>query len=183
MLDLRPDDPATFADGRERTDVRVRDLGPLADNRRTADDAVFNLRPALKDHLAVELGLIVHGAIQPADDALQNQSVRVENILELASVLPPSGNKMRLDIPPIFDQILDRVRDLELIAPGRFDGIHRVEDIFIEQIDADEGQIAFRLFGLFDEPDDPSVAQLRDAEQLRIGDFGQKNEGIRSLGL
>ena len=50
-----------------------------------------------------------------------------------------------------------------------------VEDLRTEHVDADQRQVADPLFRLFDQPDDLAVAQLRDAEHLRVRHLGQQN--------
>ena len=50
-----------------------------------------------------------------------------------------------------------------------------VEDRVAEHVDADEREVALGLLRLLDEPHDPAVRQLGDAEHLRIGHAGEQN--------
>ena len=52
---------------------------------------------------------------------------------------------------------------------ARLDPVDRLEDLRTEHVDADERQVADRFLRLLDEPDDLAVAELGDAEHLRIG--------------
>ena len=53
--------------------------------------------------------------------------------------------------------------------------LHRLEDLRAEHVHADERVVADRLLGFLDETDDLAVAQLGDAEHLRIGNARQQD--------
>ena len=78
----------------------------------------------------------------------------------------------------VVDQILDGVRDLELVPPGRFDRFDGLEDVRVEHVDADERQVALRLFGLFHQADDPAVLELGHTEHRGIRHGCQENQGV-----
>ena len=84
---------------------------------------------------------------------------------------------MRVHLEAAVDEVLDGVGDFELAASRRLDLVDRVEDVLVEHINADQGQIAFRLLGFFFEAQDAAAArrQLGDAELLRMGHFGQQD--------
>ena len=76
-----------------------------------------------------------------------------------------------LDDVAVIDQPLDRVGDLVLVAPRRLDGVDGLEDVRVEHVDADQRQIAGRVFRLLDQPLNRAIgAQLGDAERGRIVD-------------
>ena len=76
---------------------------------------------------------------------------------------------VRLDPQPAVDQLLDRVGDLELVAPRRLDRARRVEDHRREHVHADQRQVRRRLLRLLDQAHDALAVQLGDAVVLRIG--------------
>ena len=71
--------------------------------------------------------------------------------------------------------ISSSLRKLGLIA------LHRLEDRRREHVDADQREIALRLLRLLDQPHDRAVAQLGDAEHLRIGHARQQDLRRRLL--
>ena len=76
----------------------------------------------------------------------------------------------------LVDQPLDGIGDLELATGGRTDAFDRIEDVVVEHVNADEGQIALGLPRLLDETSDLSVfRQLGDAEFLRIGNLREQD--------
>ncbi len=50
-----------------------------------------------------------------------------------------------------------------------------VEDLRAEHVDADQGEVALRLLRLLDQPHHAAVAQLGDAEHLRVGHARQQD--------
>ena len=90
---------------------------------------------------------------------------------------------MRLDARVVIDEVLDRVRDLELATLGRLDGVDRLEDFRSEEIDPDQHQVGLRMLRLFLEPGQATVAQFRHAEPLGLADFRQQQQRVRLLTL
>ena len=81
------------------------------------------------------------------------------------------------------DQVLNGVGDFQLVAEARLDPVDRLEHLRAEHVDADEREVADRLLRLLDQPHDLAVAQLGDAEHLRIGHARQQNLRRRPLAL
>ena len=65
--------------------------------------------------------------------------------------------------------ISSSLRKLGLIALDRLEHRRR------EHVDADQREVALRLLRLLDQPDDPAVVELGDAEHLRIGHARQQD--------
>src|SRR5262249_62312853 len=98
----------------------------------------------------------------PADEPLgpqQTPPVRLEDVVDLPRVLPPPADDVMVDDLSMVDQVLDRVRDLELVPERRLDVVHRFEDGCVEHVHADEREVGARLLGLFDKPDDAVSVQ------------------------
>ena len=71
------------------------------------------------------------------------------------------------------DEPVDRLGDLQLPSPGRFQLPHGFVHCRREEVDADEREVAFGLLWLFFQPDDfTGVIQLGDTELARIRVFG-----------
>ena len=127
---------------------------------------------------------LVQLALDVADDGAEHEAVGLEHVLELAGVLPPAGDHVRLDAQAAVDHVLDGVGDLELAAGAGRDGLHAVEDGRGEEVHADQGEVAARLGRLLDEPRHVPVAvELGDAVALRVGDLLQQDERIRAARL
>ena len=120
-------------------------------------------------------------AVDAPLQGLEDQPVRLEHVLELAGVLPPAVDDVRADGQAAIDQVLDGVGDLELVAEARLDPVDRLEHFGPEHVDADQRQVADRFLRLLDQPDDLAVAQLGDAEHLRIGHARQQDLRRRLL--
>ena len=140
-----------------------------------ADDRPLHDRAGLDHHLALDAALGVHLAVDAALERVEDQAVGLEHVFQLAGVLPPALDDVRLHGQAAIDQILDRVGDLQLVPEAGLDPVHRLEDLRAEHVDAHERQIADRLLGLLDQPDHPPVLQLRHAEHLRVGHLGQQD--------
>ena len=75
--------------------------------------------PGLHDHAPVALR-VDELAVDAGLDAVEDQAVGLEHVVEAAGVLPPALHDVRLDALAGVDEVLDRVGDLELAA--RADG-------------------------------------------------------------
>ena len=135
--------------------------GPRMTERSTTAPASMTTLPSIRDSASTD-------AVDAPLDRVEDQPVGLEHVLELAGVLPPAVDEVRPHLEAAVDQVLDGVGDLELVAEARLDALHRVEDRRREHVDADQREIALRLLRLLDQPDDPAVGQLGDAEHLRI---------------
>ena len=109
---------AVAVDGSIRPDVAIVDDRPLADDDRPADGAVGDLGAVFDDDAAVDLGILDRAA-DVRVERIQDQPVGLEHVLELAGVLPPALDDMRLDALALVDQALDGVGDLQLAARAR----------------------------------------------------------------
>ena len=118
MLDLGVLDRAALADRRVRADVAVGQPRAGADDRRPADRAALEPGARLDDDPAVDLR-VDQLAVDPPLDRVEHEPVGGEHVLELAGVLPPALDDVRLDAAARVDQVLDRVGDLELAAAPR----------------------------------------------------------------
>ena len=66
----------------------------------------------------LEHGALAGLGLEHGLEAVEDQAVGLEHVLELAGVLPPAGDHVRLHAQAAVDQVLDGVGDLEL-APRR----------------------------------------------------------------
>jgi len=175
------DDPV--ADRGVGADEAVAEPAPGADDGGAADRAPLQPAAGADRHGALERGLeqlAAHVALQRAQD----QPVRLQHVLELAGVLPPAGDDVRLDVQAAVDHVLDRVGDLELAARAGHDRLHALEDGRREEIHADKGEVAARLRRLLDQPRHAAVAvQLGDAVALRVGHLLQQDQSVRTVGV
>src|SRR4029453_14396712 len=76
-------------------------------------------------------------------------------------------------------QPLDRVGDLQLVAPRGTDCVHRLEHVAVKNVDADQGQIAGRLFRLLHQPHNlPIGPHFGHAILARVRDAGQHDLAV-----
>ena len=178
VLDLGVADLATGADGAERPDEAVRDLGARPDDGRAAHMAAHQAGAGLDHDPAVELAVGVDLAVDAPLDPLEQQAVGLEQRRELPGVDPPPAQDLGQDRVAGVDQPLDGVGDLELAPPRRLDGAHRLVDLVVEEVHADQGEVRGRHRRLLDQPEDPAGAvQLRHPELLRVVHVGQQDLG------
>ena len=81
-------------------------------------------------------------------ELLEDELVRLEEVLGFACVLPPALNLLDADLVPIGEERLDRVGYLQLASPGGLDLADGVEDLVVEDVDADEGPVTDGLLML-----------------------------------
>ena len=81
----------------------------------------------------------------------EDELVRLEEVLGLACVLPPALDLLDADPVSVGEERLDRVGYLQLASPRGLDLADGVEDLVVEDVDADEGPVAYGLLGLLDE--------------------------------
>ena len=140
VLDLGVADIATGADGAERPDETVRDLGARPDDGRAAHMAAHQAGAGLDNDPAVELAFGVDLAVNAPFHPLQQEAVGLEQRRELPGVDPPPAQDLGEDHVASVDQPLDGVGDLELAPPRRLDGAHRLVDLVVEEVHADQGE-------------------------------------------
>ncbi len=164
------------ADRGERSDVGVLDDGAAADDGGAPHRALRDAGAGLHDHLAQDLALL-DLSLRAWRQRVEDDAVGLQHVLEPARVLPPSLDHVRPHEVAMVDQPLDGVRDLELAARRRHDGLHRLEDRRVEHVHADQRQVRGRRLRLLDEPHDIAVAQLGHAELARVGHRARAGSG------
>src|SRR5207249_11351044 len=102
----------------------------LDDGARPDPDAPLDPGPCLDRPLDLPL------------DVLQEEMVRLEDVFRLARVLPPARDDVGFELPPLDPQMVEGLRDLELVPPRRFEVVDDREDRRAEQVDPDEGEVA-----------------------------------------
>src|SRR5438046_8744045 len=97
--------------------------------------------------------------------------VRLEDVFRLARVLPPARDDVGLELPSLDPQMVEGLRDLELVPPGRFEVVDDRENRGAEQVDPDEGEVAPWRLRLLDDGDDVRLpSEFAHAGSLRRGD-------------
>ena len=155
------------------------DSRPWADDDGTADHGVDDLRSFGDHDLALDPALVVDGSLHVVLLRVEDGAIGFEHVGRLAGVLPPPLDDVRVDGAAVVDEPLNRVGDLELVAPGWFDRLDRIEDRLVEHVDTDESEVRFRLLRLLGETDDLAFsAELGDAELRRIRNGCQEDLGV-----
>ena len=180
MLHLAAPHGDTIADGGEGADVRVLDHRPLADDGGAADRALEDARPLFHDDLAQDLR-VRDRAVAVGKQGVENDAVRLQEILEPSRVFPPPLDHVRAHDLARVDEPLDRIRDLELPPRRGCDGLDGPEDGGVEHVDAHQRQVRRRRLGLLDESHHLAVAQLGDPELARVGHPRQQDLAIGLL--
>src|SRR5262245_29470539 len=168
VLDFRVAHLSIAHDRSKWPDIGVDDFRTSADDDGTAYHRVLDDGAGFDDHLALDSRLDIDGAIDAPLNRVENQPIRFEHVLEFAGILPPAVDDVRPHFQAAVDQVLDGIRDLQLVAEAGADGPDGLEHGRREHVDANQGKIAFRLRRLFNQPDDPAVRQFRYAEHLWI---------------
>ena len=120
VLDLGPADRDPADDRGVRADVGVLDHAACPDDRPVRGWRSARARARL-DHDAPR-SCCRRPARPPCGGAdFEDQAVGLQQVVQLAHVLPPSLHDVRLDPQSPVDQRLDRVGDLELVAPRGLD--------------------------------------------------------------
>ena len=139
-----PSIDAALADRRIRPDVAVGQPRARADDRRPAHRRALQPRARL-DTTRPSTLRVDQLALDAPLDAVEDQPVGLEHVVQAAGVLPPALDDVRLDAPAGVDEVLDRVGDLELAARAGLDRARRVVDPRREHVDADEREVRRRL--------------------------------------
>src|SRR5918996_1161916 len=183
VLDLAGHHGAVLVDRGVRAHQRVLHDRAPADDRRAADHRPRHLGTVLHHHSPDDprrpVDLTVHARLEPG----QHHPVRLEQVLELAGVLPPPGDHLGPDRAAGVDHPLDRVRDLELAPPGGLDAVDRLMHRSVEQVHADQRQVGDPLLRLLDEPDHTVPLEHGHPEPLRLADLGQEDLRVRRVPL
>ena len=99
---------------------------PITAGPRTTERV--SVAPGLDHDPALDPRVLVDLALELGLQLLQHQAVGLEHVGELAGVLPPAAHDLGADRVAVVDQLLDRLGDLELAAPGGLERAGGVED-------------------------------------------------------
>src|SRR2546422_2510249 len=175
-LDVRPDDARVIADRGVGPDVcSGADYAVLPDRDGPADHASLPDCGALLDpHPPDDLGPLLDGPLGPGLDALEDEVVRLEDVLWAARVLPPAVHEERLHRAAPLPEVVDRLRDLQLVPPRRLQTVDDGEDRGPQEVNPDERQVALRRLRLLDQAHDVALrVEFRDAEPFGVVDRAQ----------
>src|SRR5665811_1374827 len=114
VLDFGAADSDVLAERGVGADVGALDPRAGADHRRAAHGRATQLRPGLDHDPALDLAGLVDLAVDARLELLEHQAVGLEHVGELAGVLPPAADDLRLDLVAVLDQALDRLGYLQL---------------------------------------------------------------------
>jgi hypothetical protein len=93
-------------------------------------------------------GGIFHGSAVIGLQVVEDELIGLQEVFWSACVLPPALDFLYLNLGPGLEEDLDGVCDLQFSSPGGFDLFYGVEDLVVEDVDADEGPVADGLLGL-----------------------------------
>src|SRR2546426_8935048 len=118
-FDVRADEARTVSDRGVRSDI-----GARADDTIAADDdGAFhhtsrrNDRPFPDSHTSFNGRALFDCAVNSPLDVVEEKVVRLEDVLRLPGVLPPTLHDGGPDPTALFPQRVEGFRDLELVAP------------------------------------------------------------------
>jgi len=100
-------------------------------------------------------------------DVLEDDAVRREEVAHLPGVDPGVAHDLGPNVGAEVDQLLDRVRDLELAPRRGRNLVDGFEEALVEHVDADDGQVGRWLGGLLDQSPRPA-AFVQDEGGRRI---------------
>src|SRR5438093_8040205 len=139
-LDVRADEPRAVSDRRVRTDISARTNHAI-----TADDhGAFHHtsrrddRPFPDSHASFDGRALFDRPVNPPLDVVEEEVVRLQDVLRLPGVFPPALHDGGPDPPALFPQLVERLRDLELVSPRWLLPLDDGEDVLPEQVDSDE---------------------------------------------
>src|SRR6266704_2585819 len=171
LNDRIPDDDRCF-------DVRADDDGAFHHTSRRND------RPFPDSHTSFNGRALFDCAVNSPLDVVEEKVVRLEDVLRLPGVLPPTLHDGGPDPTALFPQLVEGFRDLELVAPRWLLPPDDREDIFPEQVDSDQGELGLGRLRFLDQGDDvPLGVELRDAELLRVRDATEHHLGVIAFRL
>src|SRR3989441_11848603 len=170
-FDVRADEARTVSNRRVRAHIGARTDDAIAAD----DDGAFHHTPRRDDrafpdsHASFDRRALFDRPVNPPLDVVEEQVVRLEDVLRLPGVFPPTLHDGGPDPPALFPQLLEGFRDLELVAPRGLLPLDDREDIFPEQVDSDQGELGLGRLRFLDQGNDvPLGVELRDAELLRV---------------
>ncbi len=180
VLDLGVADVATGADGAERPDEAVRDLGARPDDGRAADwlrtrraPASITTRPS--SWLSASTSPSMRRSIPSRSRRLASSS----GVSFPVSIHHPARTSERTMCPASISHWMASV----ISSSPRPDGLmelHRLVDLVVEEVHADQGEVRGRHRRLLDQPEHPAGAvQLRHPELLGVVHVGQQDLGGR----
>ncbi len=159
VLDGGATDGGSFADTGKRTDEAVHDPAIRTDDHWSANPAVLHHRavgdvhPPLNDACVVDLTSVAR-----LTGGIEHGGVCGEEVVFLSRIQPPLFDGPRLNLSAAVEQVLDRVRDLQLPPIRGLDGVDRVMNARSEEIHAHQCQIGRRISWLLHEADDLALA-------------------------
>src|SRR5213080_5295393 len=108
--------------------------GPYHTSRR-------NNRPFADSDASLDGRALFDRPVNPPLDVVEEQVIRLEDVLRLPGVFPPTLHDGGPDPPALFPQRVERLRNLELVAPRWLLRLDDREDIFPEQVDSNQGEL------------------------------------------
>src|SRR5215469_10674397 len=180
ILDLAVGDRASGRDRGERADVGAGHLGIGADDGGPDDPRPADPGSGVHHHTTDEFARRVHLAGHRPFGALQDGPVDLQHVRDIAGVLPVARDDRGVDLATAAHQPLNRLGDLQLSPPRRFQMRYRLVYRRREQVDADQRQVALRLPRLLLQADELAGAvEFRDPELPWVRHLGQHDMGIR----
>src|SRR5881394_3151835 len=153
VLDFGAADAHLLADRGIGTDVGALDPRAGADHGRAADHGAAHFCAGLDHDPTLDPRVLVDLAVEACLELLEDKAVGLKHVGELAGVLPPAADHLGADLLTTLDQALDRLRYLQLTAPGRLQRAGGREDRRLEEVDADQGEVRRRVLRLLDQAD------------------------------
>ncbi len=171
VLDLAFAHNGLVADGGKGPDVRVFYQAILADDGRTAYNAVNNLRTFSDHYFPCDHGLRIHFTLMVWRDIIQDETVGFEQVGWFTCVLPPTGDFCVADLVSFVDEVLVSIRNLQFTACAWFDCIDCFEDGLVVEVYPRNGKIALRLLRLLFYCNNFPIPNLRHTETFRVFHF------------
>jgi len=180
ILDAGVRHPRPVADARVGTDEGPLHDRPLSYHRRAPDPAADDLGARRYAHPAFH-NAVDDFALDPALQVLvEDDRVRGEDVVLLARVEPPGVEDLCAYPEAHVDHRLDRVRYLELAAPGRLYPLYGLVDPGGEDVGADDREVARRVLRLLNHPEDaPLRGEGCDPEALGLRDLLEQDEAVQ----
>src|SRR5438093_2382574 len=172
-FDVRADEPRTVSDRRVRAHIGARTDDAIAAD----DDGAFHHAPRRDDRpfpdadTSFDCRALFDGPVNPPLDVVEEKVVRLEDVLRLPGVFPPALHDGGPDPPALFPQLVERLRNLELVAPRWLLRLDDREDIFPEQVDSNQGELGLGRRRFRDQGDEVTLeVEIPAAKLHRAGD-------------
>jgi hypothetical protein len=150
------------------------------DGNGTAYLAINDLRSFAHLHPAGDMAALIYPAAQvPFQQIVQHRAVRFQHIVLFTGIQPPPLEDIAAHFLMHIDHLLDGIGDLQLAPARRFDVLYGAMNVMRKEIDAYDGEIAFRLFGLLHQVLKGAMAiDLSYAEEPGVRNRLKQNERI-----